>query len=43
MLKMDLSKSHSGRWKRDLSKEEIELVERELGWFMKEKGYQFSE
>ncbi|NPA75592.1 MAG: sulfotransferase [Euryarchaeota archaeon] len=42
MLKMDLSRSHAGRWKKDLSKEEIALVERELGWFMREKGYAFS-
>jgi len=39
MLNMDLSKSHSGRWKKDLSKEEVELVERELGWFLKSHGY----
>ncbi len=39
MLNMDLSKSHSGRWKKDLSEEEVELVERELGWFMRAKGY----
>ena len=39
MLNMDLSKSHSGRWKKELSREEVELVERELGWFMREKGY----
>jgi len=39
MLKMDLSKSHSGRWKKDLSDEEVKIVEKELGWFLKEKGY----
>ena len=39
MLNMDLSKSHSGRWKKDLSEEEVKLVECELGWFMRAKGY----
>ncbi|GEM_PF-1174278 len=43
MLKMDLSKSNSGRWRRDLSRDEVKLVERELGWFMKDKGYKFSD
>ena len=41
MLKMDLSKSHTGRWKKDLNKEELKIVERELGWFMEEKGYSY--
>ncbi len=39
MLKMDLSKSHSGRWKKCLTKKETEFVEKELGWFMEKYGY----
>ncbi len=39
MLKMDLSKSHSGRWKKDLSSEEVKLIEEKLGWFMEKYGY----
>ncbi len=43
MLRMDLSKSHAGRWKKDLSDDEVRLVENELGWFMDEKGYERSQ
>lgn len=39
MLKIDLSKSHSGRWKKDLKKYEVEIIEKELGQFMRKYGY----
>ena len=39
MLKVDLSKSHSGRWKTDLTDYEVGIIERELGQFMRTYGY----
>ncbi len=39
MLEIDLSKSHSGRWKKCLTEKEVEFVEKELGWFMEKYGY----
>lgn len=39
MLKIDLSKSHSGRWRRELSSEDVRLIERELREFMDFYGY----
>lgn len=39
MLGVDLSKSHSGRWKTDLKEYEVEIIERELKQFMRKYGY----
>lgn len=36
---LDLKKSHSGRWKNDLSREELKTVEKKLYWFMCSHGY----
>ena len=38
-LKVDLSRSHSGRWKTELMDYEVEIIERELEHFMKKNGY----
>ncbi|WP_157722439.1 sulfotransferase family protein [Thermococcus gorgonarius] len=39
MLKVDLSRSNLGRWKRDLTDEEAKFVERTLNEFMELYGY----
>ncbi len=39
MLAVDLSKSHSGRWKRDLPVEQIEVLVDIVEPIMKEYGY----
>ena len=39
MLTVDLSRGHVGRWKNDLSPEEIDLVERHLSDIMDKYGY----
>jgi len=39
MLKVDLSKSHSGRWKKELSKEDLEIVENYLRNYLEVYGY----
>jgi len=39
ILKIDLSKSHSGRWKKDLSNFELRLIKKELLDIMKQYGY----
>jgi len=39
LLSVDLSKSHSGRWKKDLSKEEVEVIEKHLKDILNKYNY----
>ena len=39
MMEIDLSKGHIGRWKKDLSKEEIEITEKNLGPLLERYGF----
>ncbi len=40
MMEIDLSKGHTGRWKGDLSKKEMEITEKTLGDILKRYGYE---
>lgn len=40
MIKIDLSKSHSDRWKKEFSKEEKKYLQEELGQIIKQLGYE---
>jgi hypothetical protein len=41
VLALDLSKGNIGRWKDDLSKEEVSLIKKEFGSIIGQYGYQW--
>ena len=40
MLKVDLSRSHKGRWKKELSKKDLEIIEENLGRYLERYEYE---